>query len=247
MLLVINEWFFGSQIEIGNLMGDSFQNLDILLFAGIAVFLILKLGRTLGKRTGHEDSPEDTFSPISESPEDKDDNVVELPSQRRRQEEAEKQYESDNSPLSVGVAQIRKIDSSFNPIGFIDGANAAFEMVLKAFVEADGNTLKQLLSPSVFESFSNAIREREKANQRIDDTLIGIDTSDILEAHMDGSVAHVTVKFVTQQVNVLYDADDNVLEGDPHKVIPVTDIWTFVRDTKSRDPNWVLASTRSQN
>ncbi len=228
-------------------MGDGFQYIDILIFAGIAVFLVLKLGRTLGKRTGHESPPEDMNVPTSESPKDNEDNVVTLPSQRRRQEEAEKQYMSDDSPLSACITQIKMADSSFNPVGFLDGANAAFEMVLKAFVEADGNTLKQLLAPSVYESFSNAIREREKANQRIEDTLVGIDTSDILEARMDGSVSHVTVKFVTQQVNVLFDADDNILEGDAHKVIPVTDIWTFVRDSKSRNPNWELASTRSQN
>ncbi len=228
-------------------MGEGFQYIDILLFAGIAVFLVLKLGRTLGKRTGHETKPEDLMTPVSESPDDKLDNVVTLPSQRRRQEEAEKQYMSDDSPLNAGISQIMKVDTSFDPISFIDGANAAFEMVLKAFVEADGNTLKQLLSPSVYESFSKAIREREIANQRIDDTLVGIDTSDILEARMDGSVAHVTVKFVSQQVNVLYGDNDNILEGDPHKVVPVTDIWTFVRDTKSRNPNWELASTRSQS
>jgi len=228
-------------------MGEGFQYIDILLFAGIAVFLVLKLGRTLGKRTGHESAPEDLMTPISESADDKDDNVIPLPSERRRQEEADQQYESDDSPLSAGIHDIKRLDPSFNPVTFIDGANAAFEMVLEAFVEADGNTLKQLLAPNVFENFSKAIREREKANHRIEDTLVGIDKSDILEARLDGSIAQVTVKFITQQVNVLYDVEDNVLEGDSHKVIPVTDIWTFARDTKSRNPNWVLASTRSQN
>ncbi len=231
-------------------MGDGFQYIDILLFAGIAVFLILKLGRTLGKRTGHETSNDDLIQPISESPNDKDDdkdNVVTLPSQRRRQEEADKQYNDEKNPLSIGISEIKKIDHNFDPLNFIDGANMAFEMVLKAFVEADGNSLKILLSPNVYENFSTAIREREKSNQHIEDTLVGIEKSDILEASIEGNIANVTVKFITQQVNVLYDIDNKIIEGDPHKVIDVTDIWTFSRDLKSNNPNWILVSTRSQN
>ncbi len=231
-------------------MGDGFQYIDILLFAGIAIFLILKLGRTLGKRTGHETSADDLIQPMSESPNDKGDDkdsVITLPSQRRRQEEADKQYSGENNPLSIGIAEIKKIDQNFDPLNFIDGANMAFEMVLKAFVEADGNSLKMLLAPNVYENFSTAIREREKSNQHIEDTLVGIEKSDILEVSLEEDVANVTIKFITKQVNILYDIDNNIIEGDPHKVIDVIDIWTFSRDMKSNNPNWTLVSTRSQN
>lgn len=171
--------------------------------------------------------------------------VVQLPSQRRRAEETDRKIME--SPLSEGITQIRAADPGFSPSDFLDGANGAFEMILQAYVEGDTRTLKNLLAKDVYQSFASAIQARNDNGQRIEDTLVGIDSTDILEARMEDSAALVTVKFVSEQVNVLYDAEDEVIEGDPHKVIVVTDIWTFSRDTRSRDPNWSLVSTRSPN
>lgn len=224
--------------------------LDILLFAAIAVFLIFKLGSVLGKRTGHEGRPGE--QPPFASPEDpmasgepEENKVVQLPSQRRKAEETDRKIM--DSPLSEGIGQIRSADPGFSPSDFLDGANGAFEMILQAYVEGDTRTLKNLLAKDVYQSFATAIQSRNDNGQRIEDTLVGIDSTDILEARMVDTAALVTVKFVSEQVNVLYDAEDEVVEGDPHKVIIVTDIWTFSRDTRSRDPNWTLVSTRSPN
>ncbi len=78
-------------------------------------------------------------------------------------------------------------------------------------------------------------------------TLVGISTSEIIEASMDGRVAFVTVKFVTEQIEVTRDAAGDVIEGDPTRVATVTDIWTFARNTRSRNPNWTLVATEAPN
>lgn len=76
---------------------------------------------------------------------------------------------------------------------------------------------------------------------------MGIKAADILEARMNGRAAFVTVKFVSEQVNVTRNRAGEVIDGDPVRVVTITDIWTFARDTRSRDPNWNLVATRSSN
>lgn len=223
--------------------------LDIIIFAAIAIFLIFRLGSVLGKRTGHQRNPSDytqSEGRPAKQAEDEEANVVELPSLEERQLE-EEDAKLMQGPLSDGFTQIKVADPSFSPAHFIKGACSAFEMILNAYVAGDRKTLKQLLSKDVLANFIRAIDEREAEGQRIEDTLIGIDKSEILEARMADDTALVTVKFVTKQVNVLYDKENNVIDGDANKVIEVTDIWTFARNTRSRDPNWELVATRSPN
>jgi predicted lipid-binding transport protein (Tim44 family) len=78
-------------------------------------------------------------------------------------------------------------------------------------------------------------------------TLVGIQSSEIIEASMDGRVAFVTVKFVSEQIEVTRDTAGDVIEGDPSRVTTVTDIWTFARNTRSRNPNWTLVATEAPN
>ena len=65
------------------------------------------------------------------------------------------------------------------------------------------------------------------------------------DADLEGSTAKVTIRFVSEQVNVTKAADGQVVDGDPNKVVIITDIWTFARDVRSGDPNWMLVETRS--
>ena len=152
-----------------------------------------------------------------------------------------------NDPLASGITQIRIADSSFHPVEFANGARAAFEMIVQAFAESDTKTLENLLAEDVFENFNDAIVARREANEKLETTIIGIGSADVIEASMDGRNAMVTVKFVSEQVNVTHDAEGRVVDGDPNQVTEITDIWTFSRDTKASDPNWKLVETRSQN
>ena len=97
----------------------------------------------------------------------------------------------------------------------------------------------------MFANFAQAIKDREQVGETLEDTLVGIKSTDVVEAYMDGRMAHVAVKFVSEQINVTRDEKGDVVDGNPNAVIDVTDFWTFSRDTKSRDLNWTLVATNS--
>ena len=150
-------------------------------------------------------------------------------------------------PVAAGLARIKAADPAFDPAEFETGAQAAFEAIVDAFATADTGTLRALLNDEVFENFEQAIRARLDAAETLETTVVGIKKADIIEAAMSGHNAIVTVTFVSEQVNVTRDADGEVIDGDPAQVTDVTDIWTFSRNTRSRDPNWKLIETRSPN
>lgn len=119
-------------------------------------------------------------------------------------------------------------------------------MIVTSFAQGDTATLRPLLSDEVYQQFAAAIRARQEAKQTLETTLIGVRGVDFVEARLDGRNATVTVKIVSEQVNITRDAGGAVVEGDANHVATITDIWTFSRDTKSRDPNWHLVATANQ-
>jgi len=228
-------------------MGE-FQFIDIILFGMIAAFLVLRLRSVLGKHKDHGRTPDDPFRPDRSNqvgtPEQ--DNVVQLPDQNPDQDAKDAEAEAEpTSPLDVGFAQIKQAYVSFDGEEFMVGARTAFEMIIQAFAEGDQDFLRDLLTPDVFENFARAIRTREDNKETLENTLIRIVKAESIEAYMDGGHATITVKFVTEQVNVTRDADGEVVSGDANHISEVTDIWTFAHDVKARDPNWRLVATRS--
>jgi predicted lipid-binding transport protein (Tim44 family) len=147
---------------------------------------------------------------------------------------------------SAGVAAVRAADPSFDPIGFAGGARAAFTTIVEAFAKGDTGPLRPLLDPQTFASFEGAIRGRAERREKAETTLIGFEASDIASAEMQGSFAQVTVRFVSEQINVVRNAEGQIADGNPNEVQKVVDLWTFRRDTKSSDPNWLLVKTESE-
>lgn len=231
-------------------MGDGVQFLDIIIFAAIAVALGLRLRSVLGRRTGNE-RPHDPLNPNPSregrdaAPAEGRDKVVQLPDRSRGP--APGPAETASASGVPGIGRIRAVDPSFDPGGFLGGARAAFEMVVGAFAAGDSATLRPLLSDEVFENFNGAIKARAKANETLHTTLVGIKSAEIIEATMDGRTALVTVKFVSEQINVTKDSEGRIIDGDPSTIAAITDIWTFARNTRARDPNWTLVATRSPN
>ncbi|HYB09517.1 MAG TPA: Tim44/TimA family putative adaptor protein [Alphaproteobacteria bacterium] len=230
--------------------------IDIIIFAMIAAFLILRLRSVLGRRTGEERQRPDPFRPTSldrtGGANSSSDKIVHLPERNDRAAPGsgaaiELPSAGKGTPLESGLTQIGVADPNFTPQGFVEGAKVAFEMTVEAFAKGERKTLRPLLSDPVFEHFSAAIKAREDAKQTHLTTLVGVKSVDILDARMDGRAAYITLKFVSDQVNVTKDKDGNVVDGDPNNVAEITDIWTFARNTRSRDPNWTLVETRSVN
>lgn len=228
-------------------MGDGLAFFDIVFFALVAGFLILRLRSVLGRRTGNENR--ERWTPrlpqrnpakpgVGQAPGPNDrplpDNVTPLPG---------REPAANASPLDAALTQIRLADPSFDAPRFADGAKAAFEMIVTAFAQGDTATLRPLLSDDVYDNFAAAIKGRQDAKQTLETTLIGIKNAEVIEARMEGRMAFVTVKFVSEQVNVTRNAAGEVVDGDANRVTPVTDIWTFARNTRASDPNWVLVQT----
>ncbi len=187
----------------------------------------------------------------SENPDSDDDNIVRLPG--RDDSSVDDLFDDRAAPtedealdrIANGLHLIKRADSHFNIDDFRNGSRSAFEMIVAAFIAGDTGALKPLLSPEVYGNFADAIREREQAGEKCEDSLIGIKKAEIVEAYMEGRTACVTVKFVSDQVKATLDENGDVVDGDPNVIIEVTDFWTFARDTRSRDPNWALVATRS--
>jgi predicted lipid-binding transport protein (Tim44 family) len=240
-------------------MNDIFDVTNIILL-GLAVFIFFKLRSVLGRRTGSERPP---FDPYSKPAADKNgqaraesprDNVVPLPGTAQQRIEPEDEATPDQladkvapagSALNTALRQVLSADRSFEPGQFLQGAKAAYEMIVTAFAEGDRKTLKPLLSKDVFDGFNSAIAEREARGETIESTFVGIDKADIVEAGMKGSIAQVTVRLQSELISATRDKDGHVIDGDPNRVSEVVDIWTFARDTTTRDPNWKLVATES--
>jgi len=240
------------------------NNYDIILIGLVAVFLILRLRSVLGKRTGNERPPaRDPFTPpapptptprMGDAPANQgNDNVVPLPTANAP---APRPSSATSGPggiratvmptATAGVAAIRGADPSFEPIGFTGGARAAFTAIVEAFAKGDMSSLRPLLDGPTFASFEAAIRGRVERKEKAETTLIGFEASDVAAAELQGSNASVTVRFVSEQINVLRNADSQIIDGNPNEVQKVIDLWTFRRDTKSSDPNWLLIKTESE-
>ena len=241
------------------------NNYDIILIGLVAVFLILRLRSVLGKRTGNERPPaRDPFTPPAPPPaqprlgdapssgQSGNDNVVPLPTSAP----APRPSLSTTGPggiratvlptATAGVTAIRGADPSFDPIGFTGGARAAFTTIVEAFAKSDTAALRPLLDGPTYASFEAAIRGRAERKEKAETTLIGFEASDIAGASLQGSEAVVTVRFVSEQINVVRNADGQIIDGNPNEVQKVIDLWTFRRDTKSSDPNWLLIKTESE-
>jgi predicted lipid-binding transport protein (Tim44 family) len=227
--------------------------IDILLLLAVAAFLFLRLRGVLGKRTGNERPRPNPYAERGNQSGERDDRVIPLPDSggqnevRRPAAVDAEPYAPADSPLGKGIAEIQEADPSFDPHAFLEGAKAAFEAIVGAFAAGDTKELKALLSPSVYTYFANAIEARKEAGETLETTVIGFDKAEIAEAGVQDKEAQVTVEFVTEQINLTKNADGAIIDGEPHTVSKVTDIWTFARDTRSRDPNWLLVETRSDD
>ncbi len=225
-------------------MGD-FQYFDIILFAMIAAFLVLRLRSVLGRRTGNERRRE--LFPQRRAP---------LNDNRGRDQVATPGKSAKVVPLAPSAARaadvvadgidcIRGADPSFDPAAFLAGARVAFEMVVTAFAKGDKEALRPLLSDEVYGPFAQTIDERIAAKETIETRDLKLEESEIVAAELAGRTARVTVKLVSHQITATRATDGSVVDGDSEHPAQKTDYWTFARDTRSTDPNWQLVATSS--
>ncbi|THK38719.1 Tim44/TimA family putative adaptor protein [Ensifer sp. MPMI2T] len=220
-----------------------------------AVVIFLQLRSVLGRRTGNERPPFDPYSPreMSKGPDSADNGkVVQLPRRESAVEEESRYAAIDavakaGTPLNGQLRALSDADRSFNPEDFVNGAKMAYEMIVMAFADGDRKTLKGLLSREVYEGFDAAISEREAKGEVVKSTFVGIEKADITHAEIKDNEENITVRIISQLISATYDKQGKLIDGDADSVAEVNDLWTFSRDIRSRDPNWKLIATESEN
>jgi predicted lipid-binding transport protein (Tim44 family) len=230
-----------------------------IIFLALAIFIFARLRSVLGQRTGRERPPYDPYAPRDAAA--AREKVVPLPGRGTEvpaRPDIDAAPESSGSsaqrwsgiaeagtPLAAGLDAIAKVDREFDPRHFIDGAKAAYEMIVTAFAEGDRRTLKNLLAKDVFDGFTAAIAERENRGETLESRFVSIDKVEITGAELKGRSEQITVRFVSQLISVTRNRAGEPIDGSADSVTDVTDIWTFARDTGSRDPNWKLIATEA--
>jgi predicted lipid-binding transport protein (Tim44 family) len=214
--------------------------IDLILFGMIAAFLVLRLRSILGRRTGFErPAPpvQAPAGPTAAGPVIDGHAEAAAPSTART-------VPDPASPTGQTLAQMRSIDPGFDPKAFLDGAEKAFHIIVAAFASGDRATLRGLLSDDTYHAFEQAITSREAAGQTQVSAIHAIHNATIENAELRGTVAFITVRFVSDQTSLTQDKDGHPVTG-ADAVTEITDVWTFERDLATRDPVWRLVSARS--
>ena len=214
--------------------------IDLILFGMIAAFLVLRLRSILGRRTGFERPPQPYQPP---SPIGGTGPIIEG---RAEHQAAAVAYPVPDpmSPLGQTLGRMHSIDRRFDPGQFLDGAEKAFRIIVGAFASGDRVTLRNLLSEDTYRGFDAAIEAREAAQQTQVSEIRAIPGVTIETAELNGAVASISVRFVSDQVSLVRDKEGHPVTG-TDSVTEITDVWTFERDVSTRDPVWRLVAARS--
>ncbi|HET9018732.1 MAG TPA: Tim44/TimA family putative adaptor protein [Acetobacteraceae bacterium] len=217
---------------------------DLVLFGMIAAFLVLRLRSILGRRQGFE-RPEAPPRPATAAPRGAEGPVIEGVAERPAPSPSPPRPLPDPaSPAGQALTRMQRVDRNFSGARFVDGAETAFRMIVTAFAAGQRDALRPLLSPETFRDFDAAITAREANGETQRTEVRGIHAATIEAADLRGSVADITVRFVSDQVNLTLAGDGSVLHG-TDAVTEIADLWTFERDLAAADPTWRLVAARS--
>ena len=212
--------------------------IQLLVLAGVAIFLILKLRSVLGTRDGFEKPP----IPIEElRPRvQRDFEVIEGGKDRDITD-----HVPEGSESAIALAEMKKAEPSFTVTPFLEGARGAYEMILMAFERGDLESIRPFLSDDVEASFGDAISARDSQGLTVEASFLGIKDLGLEEAsfNRDTGMAEISVRFAGEQTYVVRNKAGEIVEGGPREVKRQRDVWTFARRMGSPDPNWQLVAT----
>ncbi|WP_068299333.1 Tim44/TimA family putative adaptor protein [Pararhodobacter sp. CCB-MM2] len=215
--------------------------IQLLVLAGIAVFLILKLRSVLGTRDGYERPPEPAPGPASPAPRaNRGFEVIEGGEDRDITD-----HVPANSDAATALAAMKRAEPSFNVSEFLGGARGAYEMILMGFENGQLDDLVPFLSRDVFESFDEVVQHREREGLTVEASFVGLREIEVAAARFDPTTreAEITIRFTGEITSVVRDRNGTVVEGDPNRIKQERDSWTFARKMGSDNPNWRLVAT----
>jgi predicted lipid-binding transport protein (Tim44 family) len=212
--------------------------LQLLVLAGIAVFLIIRLKSVLGTRDGFETPPQPKAGAT--------------PSRRKGFEVIDGGPDRDitdhigeDTEAAAALSEMKRTEPAFNLTEFLGGAKGAYEMILMAFERGKMDEVMPFLSKDVFEAFSQVVDDREKQGLSVEAEFIGVREVTLMDARFDQSSgqAEIDIKFVGELTSVVRDKNGKIVEGVADQAKRQKDIWTFERIMGSDDPNWRLVAT----
>jgi predicted lipid-binding transport protein (Tim44 family) len=218
--------------------------LDILFFACLAGFIIYRLYIVLGQK---DDDEEFEGAPIKSHLKvvgGKD--IADLEREKVKIPTIKGYKKSQIKEVVKTFEEIKEYDEEFDEIYFVIGARKAFEMVLKALALSDKLVLGRLLSEEIYQDFVEEINKRQDSGEDLVTTLIGMESSDIIRAIIQNDSAFITVRFITEQTNILKNiASGEILSGSENQIETIEDVWTFTRNLRSTNPAWLLCATET--
>jgi predicted lipid-binding transport protein (Tim44 family) len=212
--------------------------IQLLVLAGIAIFLILKLRSVLGTRDGFEKPP----IPLDEvRPRVRRDfEVIEGGADRDITD-----HVPDGSDAARALLAMKQAEPSFAVTPFLQGARSAYEMILMAFERGDLDSIRPFLADDVEASFAEAIAARDHEGLTVEASFVGMKELALHDAtfNKDSGMAEISVRFVGEQTYVVRNKAGEIVEGNPREIKRQRDIWTFARRMGADDPNWQLVAT----
>lgn len=213
--------------------------IEILVLAGIAIFLVLRLKNVLGTREGFEKPPLQESSP---SKKNRDFRVIDGGEDTDITDNIDKK-----SPSADALARMKKVDNGFLVNEFLSGARSAYEMILMAFENGDLKEVEVFLDVDVQDAFQQVINTRAEKKLKVVAEFYGIRELSLKSADFDEKtkIAELSVAFTGELSSVVKNEEGEIIEGDAKQVKRQKDTWTFSRDLSSTDPNWLLVATSS--
>lgn len=222
-----------------------------IVSAVVAVLVLWKLKSVLGARTGFEKPPINPFVEVKPPPVPRDGApAARLPGAPPALVPVAnpgrwRPYAEPGTPLAARLDALATAEPGFDLRQFIEGAKIAYERILASFAAGDRVALQSLLAKDVFDGFAAAMDQRSQRGDTLTTTFVSFDEAKVVDAHLEGNIAFIDVRFLTRQISATHDAQGQLTDGSPDRVVPVDDQWTFSRDVTSRDPNWKLVATHS--
>lgn len=213
--------------------------IQLLVLAGIAIFLILKLRSVLGTREGFE-KPTAPVEDLRPRPARRDFEVIEGGPDRDITD-----HVPDGSAAAKALAGMKMAEPGFSVNTFLQGARGAYEMILMAFERGDLASVKAFLAPDVYESFAAAVAAREAEGLTVEANFVGLRELTLADATFDRDTreGEVTVRFTGELTSVIRNRAGEVVDGSPTAIKRQRDVWTFARKMGADDPNWLLVAT----
>lgn len=210
--------------------------IELLVLAGIAVFLILKLRNVLGTREGFEKPP----VPRSAEARKPQFEVIEGTVDRDIVD-----HVPDGSADAKALAAMKRVDPTFSVTEFIGGAKGAYEMILTAFEKGDLASVRPFLAEDVYDAFAGVVEAREKQGLTVEAEIIGVGETALQSVDYDPATkeAEITVRYTCEMTYLVRDNAGDIVEGKPNTIRKQKDTWSFARKMDSTDPNWLLVAT----